>query len=1000
MWNPGPGATAGDDDFVGDESNDRAEAQAGDDVLYGAGGDDVLYGEAGDDHLMGGDGSDYLDGDEGTDLLEGGAGDDALMGQYHGDDRLFGGDGDDYITIYGSAGAPRTILMDGGDGDDQLDIDLETDMTATIVGGAGRDRIEVRGHGQGQSGSFDAGAGDDTISIDVFGEATQALDFTLGAGRDVIIYERDYGPKMYWSAANIAPIVIHDFETGDAGDTLDLYSLLVLDAPTWDQLSNPFATGFLRLVQDGADTVLQLDRDAGGAVEGWSDFYRFEGVAPAQFTAANFHGMTPDGSAPIGKTIPYPDVHGDVRGTIGDDTITVLPNPDYYGTASYFGRAGDDQMVAIGTNAALYGGAGNDHLVGDWGFSSTPYASGSYLFGEDGDDRLEGSILRDALLGGDGTDILAGGDGDDQLDGGAGDDTIDGGAGYDTISYDSLTTGVSVAIGGGATTPGGTAGVDTISGVEAFLGSKHDDAITIDLGATTGYRVDGGEGSDTITGGGGDDVIIGGYTTAADHLIGRGGVDTVSYEGNSAVRVDLRVTTAQDTGGAGVDTLSGFRNLIGSWFADILIGDAQDNVITGDAYFNAGEPVGSDTIQGLDGNDTLIGGGGQDKLYGQAGADILNGGNGYDLMAGGDGDDVLDGGADDDFMVGENGADRMLGGAGADLVDGGAGDDVIDGGAGNDTLTGADGLDVLTYASATQGVVVSLLASGPQNTVGAGIDNIGQFETLIGSSYDDVLTGGSLFGMDGADRLFGSAGDDRLNGGAGQDFLTGGLGNDFADGGAADDILVGAAGDDLLIGQDGADTLFGGDGADTLSGGAGDDILHGELGDEPGQADQMFGGTGGDVLLGGAGGDVLHGEAGDDQLLGGAGGDTLLGGDGVDMLDGGAAADVLVGGAGADRFVYNDVSESRAGQADRILDFTSGVDLLDLGRIDADVNIAGNQGFVMVQAFTYKAGEALLKYDPNMAATWFLADTDGDGVSDFALIIDGDHQTADPGWLL
>jgi len=1062
MWNPGPAATTGDDGFVGDDSGETVQGLAGDDVIDGQGGNDSLYGDEGDDYLMGGAGNDFLVGAQGSDLLEGGAGNDSLIAEYYGDDRLYGGDGDDFLSVYGGEG--RIIVGDGGNGNDYIRMTVENDMQFFVAGGAGDDRIDFWGFPTNTASIIlDAGDGDDVVSIEVdmsWGESL-AVEITLGAGRDIIVFSREIGPSMTWTS----PQVVQDFQTGDAGDSLDLYSLLLLDAPTWDRVSNPFATGYLRLVQDGVDTLLQVDIDGTDVNETWSDFYRFKGVAPGQFTAANFHGMAPDGGAAIGETINYPETSFDVRGTIGDDTITATTATIYYG------RAGDDEMVATGTWVTFYGGAGDDHLVGDWSpLPSGP--SGSTLYGESGADRLDGSVKRDWLYGGEGADSLAGGDDNDLLDGGAGNDTIVGGAGFDTVSYETMAVGVSVTIGSTTTILGGAAGVDTVSQVEAFLGSLHDDTITVDLATTTGYRLDGGEGDDIVTGGGGDDIIVGGYGTGADRLVGRGGADTLSYQGNFSVRVDLRVTTAQDTGGGGVDTVSGFKNLEGTWFDDILIGDGQDNVITGDAYSVYGEPVGKDTIQGGAGADLLIGGGGDDKLYGQIGNDDLRGGNGYDLLAGGDGNDLLDGGAGGDFMVGENGGDRMVGGAGDDVLDGGAGDDVIDGGEGDDTLTGADGLDVLTYASATQGVVVSLLAGGPQNTVGAGIDNIGQFEALVGSAHDDVLTGASVFGMDGADHLIGSSGADLLTGGlgddwlegglgddftlageagadlirggagadnlygqagadrlygdagadvlaggddddyldgggdndfmvgeAGKDFVTGGLGNDFLDGGASDDILVGGEGVDQLFGQDGADTLFGGTGDDTLSGGAGDDIMHGELGDEVGGDDQMFGGTGGDVLLGGNGADVLQGEAGEDQLLGGAGGDTLLGGDGVDLLDGGAAADVLVGGAGADRFVYNDLSDSRAGQADRILDFGAG-DILDLGRIDADTFAAGNQGFVMTNAFTFLAGEAVLKYDPNMGATWFLGDTDGDGAADFVLIIDGNHPTADPQWLL
>ena len=61
--------------------------------------------------------------------------------------------------------------------------------------------------------------------------------------------------------------------------------------------------------------------------------------------------------------------------------------------------------------------------------------------------------------------------------------------------------------------------------------------------------------------------------------------------------------TAQDTGGAGSDTLISIENLTGSAFDDTLTGDGDDNVLSGLA--------GDDTLDGGAGNDTLDGGDGQ-----------------------------------------------------------------------------------------------------------------------------------------------------------------------------------------------------------------------------------------------------------------------------------------------------------------------------------------------------------------------------------------------------
>ena len=85
------------------------------------------------------------------------------------------------------------------------------------------------------------------------------------------------------------------------------------------------------------------------------------------------------------------------------------------------------------------------------------------------------------------------------------------------------------------------------------------------------------------------------------------------------------------------------------------------------------------------------------------------------------------------------------------------------------------------------------------------------------------------------------------------------------------------------------------------------------------------------MLTAGPAGAVLTGDARADLLLGGAGNDRLDGGAGNDILTDGAGIDNLRGGAGADTFVL-----TPDGAFDRVLDFTPGVDRLDLsafGRI-------------------------------------------------------------------
>ncbi len=82
---------------------------------------------------------------------------------------------------------------------------------------------------------------------------------------------------------------------------------------------------------------------------------------------------------------------------------------------------------------------------------------------------------------------------------------------------------------------------------------------------------------------------------------------------------------------------------------------------------------------------------------------------------------------------------------------------------------------------------LGLLAA--QNTVGAGTDTLTGIENLVGSNFNDTLTG------DGAsNRINGGLGHDVLNGGGGDDLLIGGLGNNTLTGGSGADTFQWQAG--------------------------------------------------------------------------------------------------------------------------------------------------------------------------------------------------------------
>ena len=191
----------------------------------------------------------------------------------------------------------------------------------------------------------------------------------------------------------------------------------------------------------------------------------------------------------------------------------------------------------------------------------------------------------------DDADVLYGGPGNDVICGRGGSDTIHGRGGADRL------------IGG--------------PGMDALHGGPGDDVLS------------GGDGADRFDGGSGDDSFKGGsQSDSADFARARNGVKVVLPDG---------VATGQ-----GADTLAGIEAVVGSAYADELVGGVAAN--------------------------RLSGGDGDDVVRGRGGDDVLVGGAGDDRLRGGDGDDALRGQSDDDFLDGGNGRNTCVGGRGVDIL--------------------------------------------------------------------------------------------------------------------------------------------------------------------------------------------------------------------------------------------------------------------------------------------------------------------------------------------
>ena len=284
----------------------------------------------------------------------------------------------------------------------------------------------------------------------------------------------------------------------------------------------------------------------------------------------------------------------------------------------------------------------------------------------------------------------------------------------------------------------------------------------------------------------------------------------------------------------------------------------------------------------------------------------------------------------------------------------------------------------------------SSLLIGEDLTFNGSAESNGSF-FVYGGRGTDTLTGGGLgdyfiFGHLGQ---FGSG--DSVNGGGGYDvvFLRGDYNIDLNGAGFGASTFVGVESIGLLSASD-TTYASGGDGEFDYS------ITWNNALMASGQMTINGGRLGENESLSFNGSSETNGTF---RLFGGAGQDGLTGGTGNDLIFGGGNGDILTGGGGNDIFRYQSTEDSRTtGHRDGIQDFSAG-DLIDLQRIDADINTDGDQAFQFIGAntFTNTAGQ-LRAVKADGVPQWTVeADVDGDGNADMTFIVvtaDSDPITA------
>jgi len=831
-------------------------------TLIGAGGADVLWAAGSEDFLMGGSGADTY-----------------VFDQYWGND-----------VIFDEKGASTTLVFLDNLVDDLFFEADGTDLLIQSVRGSSLTQLRV---------------------VDYFEDDVNGRNFTFQDSTGARKLDLTYLDAQI----NVTGEEFNEIYGTENNDTL-AYASHLTD---------------LMVLGKGDDFVLSsrgADLINGGTGDDGVSYVNSEAGVEVYLRARTALGGTAEGDLLVSiEHIAGSNMDDRIFGSAVDNTLNGGGGNDVVG-----GGDGDDTLSGAEGNDLLVGDEGNDTLYGDFG---NDVLKGGYR-----SDSLFGGNGRDVLRGDSGSDILNDGMGNDKSFGGTGDDYFlyeggldewNGGGGRDWADFASLTKGITVDLSGDEMVRRETNGttlrdIVTLTQIENIRGSQADDLLI------------GSDGDNVLNGSLGDDILVG--KAGKDILIGDAGFDTADYSQDGGTRgIDLiqgsdfslfgqEYLTGRDSH-RDLDNLVGIEKIIGTEFNDNIQTTNENSVVQGGR--------GNDFISGFAGNDILSGENGNDNLRGGDGDDILSGGNGDDDVRGEDGSDLilaglaggnnsyyggffaLNGTGDDapedidtlsyagyegNLRINVEGGyayretptrfnsddfvhfEHFVMGFGNDLFQGDASDSMVSYTGGLDAYDGGGGNDTINYGAYDYAVEVNLLnafaRTMDQDNVVTGtfreITSLANFEDVIGSVYNDILTGTNednvLSGGDGDDVLDGRGGDDLLNAGAGNDriLMRPDTGADVIDGGEGFDFLEARTfgtgvtlnlkdgdGDDTIINVEGLiGTVF----SDTLIGDAGNNVFR-----------PLFGIQ--DVIDAGDGDDLIIFESGTVYVDGGFGRDTI-----------------------------------------------------------------------------------------------------------------------------
>ncbi len=418
----------GDDRIIGTDDKEYVFGDDGNDQLLFAGGDDVVFGGAGDDYINGGNGNDYIDAGEGKDFADGGSGDDTyVFRQGYGEVSIQDNEGENTI-VFGDGLTAESIKSYRSNWNDLL-----------VTFDGHEDRLKLKNYCVNENARGYKLVFSDGTVVDA---AAKNSPLKTIYGTD----DSEYMPSVYDDGVT---------KVGQDGD---------------DQLVGSDGNDFL-YGGKGNDRMTGLKGD--DLLDGGEDNdFLYGGEGNDTYIFKEGYGTDTIGDDSGENTIKIsgysPDQIKAYRTNWNNITVTFGETDDRIVIEGFFNAEANRNFYLEFEGCRIHAAAADSPLRTIYGTDESEYIEamddkGVTIFGEAGEDNLNGKKGADRLYGGAGNDQLYGNEGNDVLDGGEGDDCLYGGAGDDTYIFNT---------GWGTDTIIDSEGINTISFGEGFQAAE------------------------------------------------------------------------------------------------------------------------------------------------------------------------------------------------------------------------------------------------------------------------------------------------------------------------------------------------------------------------------------------------------------------------------------------------------------------------------------------------------------------------------------------------